>query len=111
MRNAQASMPSSVRRALQGLGENINIARRKRRISVDAMTQSSGVSTSTLRRLERGDPSVSLAALAMVLMALGESRRLAGLLDVADHTSGLMLDMARLPKRITRRTRPDGAQL
>ena len=111
MREAQTAMPSSVRRALRKLGADINIARRKRRVSLADMAQGSGVSLSTLRRLERGDPSVSLAALAMVLMVLGEARRLDGLLDVAGDDSGLLLDLATLPKRIVRKAGRGGEAL
>ncbi len=98
---AMEGMPTSVRRGLKKLGSDMNIARRKRRMSTARVSEAAGISAGTLRRLERGDASVSLGALAMVLLALGEDHRLATLIDVARDQVGLMLDVEALPKRIT----------
>jgi len=51
-------------------------------------------------RIESGDPTVSLGALAMTLFALGEEERLSNLIDVATDDTGLLLDIENLPKRI-----------
>ena len=61
-----------------------------------------GVSLGTLARLERGEPGVSIGAFAMALLALGELRRLAEVLDVSKDDTGLLLDLASLPRRIRR---------
>lgn len=61
-----------------------------------------GVSLGTLARLERGEPGVSIGAFAMALLALGELRRLADVLDVSKDDTGLLLDLASLPRRIRR---------
>ena len=98
---ATAGMPTSVRRGLKKLGSDINIARRKRSMSTARVAEAAGISLGTLRRLERGDASVSLGVLAMVLLALGEDRRLATLIDMSADAMGLMLDLDSLPKRIT----------
>ena len=101
---AADSMPSSVRRMLAKLGDDVNIARRKRRLSVRHMTEAAGISANTLRRIEKGDPSVSVGGLAMVLLALGLNGRLGQIVDMGGDVTGLMLDLDHLPKRISRRS-------
>ena len=92
--------PPSVQRALRSLGRDIRIARKKRRIPVADFAVRMGVAPGTLARLEKGESGVSLGALAMALLALGELRRLDELLDVSKDDSGLMLDLDNLPQRI-----------
>ena len=64
------------------------------------MCQRTCVSKQTYLRIESGEPSVSLGALAMTLFALGEEERLSNLIDVATDDTGLLLDIESLPKRI-----------
>ncbi|GHT96285.1 hypothetical protein FACS1894116_13170 [Betaproteobacteria bacterium] len=45
--------------------------------------------------MENGDPGVSVGTLAMVFLTLGESGRLADLLDI-----GLALSVSTLPRRV-----------
>lgn len=102
--------PPRIQRALRGLGRDIRIARKKRRMPVADFAVRVGVSVPTIVRLERGEPGVSLGCLAMALMVLGELRRLEELLDVSTDDAGLMLDAAALPQRIrSRRVRPIAA--
>lgn len=61
-----------------------------------------GLDVGTVRRLEQGNPSVSLGSLAMVLVVLGETERLAQLLDVSSDDLGLALSVETLPKRVRR---------
>lgn len=101
--------PPSVQRALRALGRDIRVARKKRRMPVADFAARMGVSQDTLARLERGQSGVSLGALAMALLALGELRRLDELLDVSKDDTGLMLDIDSLPQRIRRpRPKPKG---
>ena len=90
----------TVNRALARLGRDINIARRKRRMSLAEFAERMRVSQGTVMRLERGEPGVSIQALAMALLALGEVNRLHSLLDAASDDTGLLFDAASLPKRI-----------
>lgn len=53
------------------LGENLRLARLRRRISAAQLCQRAGISRSTLSKLENGDPGVSLATLSIVLFCLG----------------------------------------
>lgn len=54
----------------------------------------------TLTKIEKGDPSVSLAHYATVLFVLGLADRLQDLADATEDTVGLMLEEEQLPKRI-----------
>jgi len=58
------------------------------------------VTRTTLRKVERGDPGVSLGTYATVLFVLGMISRLVDLADVRSDDVGLQLDEERLPQRI-----------
>jgi len=94
---------SSVARSLRKLGADIAVARRVRRISTTDLAERMGVTRGTLRRLENGDPGVSLNTLAMAMAALGTSGRLTDLMDQASDDIGLMTTRAALPERIASR--------
>ena len=109
MSNDGNRYPPSVRRALRGLGRDIQIARKKRRLPVADFAARMGVSQGTVARLEKGEPGVGLGSVAMALLALGELGRLQDLLDVSRDDTGLMLDLDSLPQRIRRRRTVSGA--
>ena len=56
---------------LKALGENICLARCRRRISTTMLAERAGMTRMTLRAIERGEPTVSLGAYANVLFSLG----------------------------------------
>jgi hypothetical protein len=60
------------------------------------------ISRSTLYKLERGDPGVSLGILASVLSGYGMVERLECLVDVRWDRAGLAQEDARMPQRIRR---------
>ncbi len=97
---AHSAMSPSVKRSLTKLGGDINVARRKRGLTIAHVAEAASVSVDSIRRLEAGDSTISIGILAMVLLALGESGRLGQLIDVGDDTTGLVFDEARLPKRV-----------
>lgn len=90
----------AVRSTLKTLGRNIHIARRKRRQSQQDFADRMGVSLGTLKRLEKGEPGISIGTLSMAFLALGELERLSDVLDVAADDAGLLMDQDTLPKRI-----------
>ena len=98
-------IPLPATHALQKLGRELALARRKRRISTADMAGRLFVSRDTLWRLERGDPTVSLGTLATALFVLQLHDRFADLAAPATDELALSLDERRLPKRI-RRPRP-----
>lgn len=61
----------AVIRVLRDLGQNIRLARRRRKLPAELVAERAGMSRPTLRGIERGDPSVTLGAVANVLHSLG----------------------------------------
>lgn len=96
----RSALPLPVRRSLIKLGQDLALARRRRRISTSSMAERIQISTATLRRLERGDPSVSIGTFAQALFVLNAIDRFAQLLDTAADEVGLQLMDEAVPKRI-----------
>lgn len=92
--------PIPVRRALKRLGEDLQVARKRRLIKVSTMAERMGVSEPTLRKLERGDPTVQLGHLAQALFVLQRLDGLSELASMGQDEIGQMLEEERLPKRI-----------
>lgn len=92
--------PIPVRRALRKLGQDIRDARRRRRIPTAVMAERASISRTTLNKMEKGDPGVSLGNYANALFVLGLIERLGDLADVKTDTVGLELEEERLPQRI-----------
>jgi len=93
-------LPPRLVRSLQKLGSDIAVARRKRAFTVEMMAERVGVGRTTYLKLEQGNPSVSLGAYAMALFVLGFEDALARIADPQTDETGLVLDQARLPKRV-----------
>ena len=56
---------------LQTVGENIKLARLRRKLNAEQVAERANISRSLLWRIEQGNPSVSVGALFQVLMVLG----------------------------------------
>jgi transcriptional regulator with XRE-family HTH domain len=89
--------------AIKRLGTDLKTARIKRHLRRADVAEASGLSASTIQRLESGDPGVSLGTLCAVLHVIGELGRIQSLIDVADDKTGLVIDKTRLPKRVRRK--------
>ncbi len=88
------------------LGENLRIARKRRGLRIVDLAQAAGSSQDTLRRLESGDPGVSLGVLARVAAAIGCAQELASVMDPAKDFEGLKSEVQRLPQRVRRALLP-----
>jgi DNA-binding XRE family transcriptional regulator len=97
-RNIYLPLPAGT--ALRKLGQDINSGRRRRRITKALMAERAGIALNTLNKIEKGDPSASMAAYASVLFVLGLTENLGNLADPSRDLTGLMLEEERLPKRI-----------
>ena len=95
----------TVDRALKALGQNIDLARRRRGMSQADLALRMGVSVSTVRRLEDGHSGTALTYLASALEVFGELEKLGLLLDTPTDSVGLALMDAALPKRISSKQR------
>jgi len=96
--------PLPVRRAMQKFGRDLRHARLRRRIATAIMAERASISRTTLGKIEKGDPGVSLGNYATVLFVLGLADRLSMLADVTADAVGLALDEENLAQRIRRRT-------
>jgi transcriptional regulator with XRE-family HTH domain len=100
-------LPPKIRRSLTKFGGDLAIARRKRGLTVAMMAERVGVGKGTYLRLEKGDPTVSIAVYAMTLFVLGFGDALADLVDPRRDDQGLLLDTQRLPKRVRVKKEPE----
>ena len=89
--------------ALRKLGQDIAIARRRRRFTQERLAEGASVSVATIQRLEKGDAGISIGTLAMVFLVLGETDRISGMIDIGKDDIGLMLSLHDLPKRVRSR--------
>ena len=105
---ATSTLPRAARQALMKLGEDIAVARKKRRISTVSMAERAFISRGTLYKVEKGDPSVSMGIYATVLSILGLVEGLGNVADRRTDTLGLDIDEDRPPKRIQPRGRKRG---
>ncbi len=61
------------KRILENLGENLKLARKRRKLSAELLSERANISRSTLWSIEQGKANVSLETLLQVLSALGLS--------------------------------------
>jgi transcriptional regulator with XRE-family HTH domain len=98
-----------VERAIQKLGGDMSLARRRRHISQASLAERMGASLSTVRRMEKGDGRVPIHFFARALHVFGEIQALERLLDTPNDEIGLTLMDERLPKRVRRKPGASGA--
>ena len=93
-------LPIPVKKALRKLGQDIRNARLRRRITMELMSERASISRTTLTKVERGNPSVSLGIYACVVFVLGLVSNLENLLDAEADKLGRILEEENLPKRV-----------
>ncbi|HHN47938.1 MAG TPA: transcriptional regulator [Bacteroidales bacterium] len=94
-------------RILRQLGENIRLARLRRRLTTIQVAERADISRSTLYSVEKGQPGVALGIYAQVLMVLGLEKDF--LLLASDDELGRKIQDAGLlvKKRGDKRKKPD----
>lgn len=97
------AMPPLVQAQLRTLGEHLAIARKRRLASRKDWAQRVGVTEPTLARMERGDPSVSMAAYATALWLIGRSGELAELAAPVHDLGALENEVRAAQSRAVRR--------
>lgn len=59
------------KRILSAFGENIKLARLRRKLTMDQVSERANISRATLWSIEKGSPSVSIGSILQVLVVLG----------------------------------------
>jgi transcriptional regulator with XRE-family HTH domain len=77
MNREKYSLLPRLTKILERLGEDIKLARLRRRLSTAQVAERAGISRSTLWQIERGLPNVSMGYYAQVLFVLGLEQNLA----------------------------------
>ena len=85
-------------RSLAVLGQNVKLARIRRRITAAMMCERAGISHAMLTAIEQGRPSVSMAGYMSVLFCLNLHKDIEKV--AADDELGRELQDLRLPKRV-----------
>ena len=84
---------------LQQMGEQIKLARLRRKLSVELVAARAGISRATLWNIEKGAPSVSMGAYAAALHAIGGMDQDLLLVAKDDELGRKLQDLALLPKK------------
>jgi len=104
MKREKYTLLPRLTRILEELGEDIKLARLRRRLSAEQIAERAGISRSTLWQIEKGQPNVSMGYYAQVLFVLGLEKNLSTI--AADDVLGRKLQDAeilvkkRAPKRV-----------
>jgi transcriptional regulator with XRE-family HTH domain len=105
MKREKYALLPRLTKILEELGEDIKLARLRRKLSAEQVAERAGISRSTLWQIEKGQPNVSMGYYAQVLFVLGLEKNLSNM--VADDVLGRKLQDAeilvkkRAPKRKT----------
>ncbi|MBL7888653.1 MAG: helix-turn-helix domain-containing protein [Bacteroidia bacterium] len=94
MEQRKAILLPSLNKVLKELGENIKLARLRRKLSAAQVAERARISRATLWHVEKGSPSVAMGIYAQVLFVLGLDKDL--LKVAADDTLGRKLQDAEL---------------
>lgn len=84
---------------LQQMGEQIKLARLRRKLSVELIAERAGISRVTLWNIEKGSSSVAMGAYAAVLHAIGGMDRDLLLIAKDDELGRKLQDLGLLPKK------------
>ena len=98
---AADQLPASAAKALRDLGENLALARQRRKESLRAWASRMAVSVPTLIRMEKGDPKVGMGVYATALWLAGFEEGLRHLANPASDAQALAQELRALkrPKR------------
>jgi DNA-binding XRE family transcriptional regulator len=94
------TLPREVTSAVQRLGENVRLARVRRRLSQEELAQACGITRKTLYALEKGASGASIATAFTVLWKLGLLGTAVALADPDADEHGKILEAARRPQRV-----------
>ncbi|MDR2557165.1 MAG: helix-turn-helix domain-containing protein [Bacteroidales bacterium] len=94
MKRTKYVLPLTLTKILTQLGEDIKLARLRRKLSAEQIAERAGISRSTLWQIEKGFPSVSMGYYAQVLFVLGLEKNIS--IMAADDKLGRKLQDAEI---------------
>jgi transcriptional regulator with XRE-family HTH domain len=71
MKTMKNALLPAADKTLRTLGENIKLARKRRRLSETQVSERAGIARSTLQLIERGEAGVAMSSYLQVLFVLG----------------------------------------
>lgn len=92
----------TVRRASEEIGDHLRTWRKLHAMTAAEVATRAGISRGTLRRLEHGDPAVSLAVVLAVARALGQLQAATSGFDPMNSEIGRLRAREQLPQRVRR---------
>lgn len=95
------SLPEDVQLALERLGGNLRIARERRGESFRSWASRMEISSPTLQRMEKGDPSVSMGIYATALWLTGQLEALGELASPTTDELALEIEIVRARRKRT----------
>ena len=95
-----STLPLEVTTAAQRFGENVRLARIRRRMSQEELAQACGITRKTLYALEKGAPGTSVATAFAVLWKLGLLSTTTALANPDADEHGKILEAAHRPQRV-----------
>lgn len=100
-------LPATAQKRLQALGDNIRLARKRRRMTMQDLADRMFVTRKTLKRLEDGDPGTSMGVMVAALLVLGLEADLGRVADPGSDMVGNALDREH-HERVVRTRQPAG---
>ena len=94
MKREKYTLLPRLTKILEGLGEDIKLARLRRKYSMEQVSERAGIARSTLWQIEKGRPNVSMGYYAQVLFVLGLEKNLSAI--AADDVLGRKLQDAEI---------------
>jgi transcriptional regulator with XRE-family HTH domain len=85
-------LPRPLKQKLANVGQQIKLARKRRRMTMKEMAKRMFVTRKTISRLESGDPGVSFGVLGAALLVLGLENDLDHLAQPESDTVGNLID-------------------
>jgi transcriptional regulator with XRE-family HTH domain len=71
LKSKKSILLPTAEKILRGLGENIKLARKRRRLTAMQVAERANIARSTLYLIEKGEPGVAMSAYLQVLFVLG----------------------------------------
>lgn len=93
-------IPIPVKKAIAQLGANLKEARIKRNLTMALVEERAGITHVTLSKVEKGEPTVSMAIYAKVMFVLGLIDNLYELANPLNDAIGRQYEIDNLPKRV-----------